>query len=308
MKNKLIYIIPAIAAIAVIGFAATKIPFQTAATETSVTASSAAETSATVTTETATTSIIQETITAVTEALTNKEPAATVSSTQIVTTEGTTKIFILTMPSIQIPALKNETTAQSTTKPATTEYDASCFDSTAFIGNSRFGSFKNFGLAKNVYSVVGLNVETVFTKSVAGSTVPVIDELNGKSFNKVVLLFGDNECGWPDPNVFAEKYAKVIAAVRERVPEAEIYLHAILPVSTLASETNQFGCNNQKISVLNDKIEELAAKEGAHYIPQPECLKTEDGSLIPEAASDGIHLNKKYAKYWIISLADEIIY
>lgn len=314
MKNKLFYIIPALVAVAVIVFAATKIPFAKSPSETSAENATFSSTSATTqgASNDNTTSTTAEKISEFFETTTRKQAtttalASTKASTHAATTEATTKIFNLTMPDFQMPTLKQETTL-APTKPATTEYDSSCFDNTVFVGNSRFVSFKNFGLAKNVYPVVGLNVDTVFTKSIAGSSVPVIDELNGKTFEKVVLLFGDNECGWPNHNVFAEKYAKVIAAVRERIPDAEIYLHAVLPVSVNASATNEFGCNNETITKLNIKIEELAAKEGVHFIPQPECLKAEDGSLIPEAASDGIHLNKKYAKIWISALADEIIY
>jgi hypothetical protein len=92
-------------------------------------------------------------------------------------------------------------------------------------------------------------------------TVTVIDELNGKDFEKVVLMFGDNECGWSSYDSFVVKYSKVIAAVRERLPKAEIYLHAVLPVSVNASATNEFGCNNTNINALNIRIEQLAAKE-----------------------------------------------
>ncbi|MBO5858840.1 MAG: hypothetical protein J6R20_03610 [Clostridia bacterium] len=314
MKKKLFYIIPVLAAVAVIGFAATKIPFPSAPPETSAESTSLASTSATteVFTSESSTVTATEKITEIIKSTTKKQAVTTVqpsteAPTQTSTTITTTKFLNLTMPDFQIPTLKQETTV-APTKPVNAEYDSSCFDNTVFVGNSRFVSFKNFGLAKNVYPVVGLNVDTVFTKSVAGSSVPVIDELNGKTYEKVILLFGDNECGWPNHDVFAEKYAKVIAAVRERIPEAEIYLHAVLPVSVNASATNEFGCNNETITKLNKKIEELAAKEGVHFIPQPECLKAEDGTLIPEAASDGIHLNKKYAKIWISSLADEIIY
>ena len=306
MKNKLFYIIPALTAVAIICFAAIKNPLPSAVTESTAVSSSLFSTQKATELSTSEKTTVKPSEAATT---TEKQELSTKASAETsalsTTTEAATKGFGITLPSIQIPAFRNEPTTAS--KPTSTEYNPSYFDDTAFIGNSRFISFKNFGLAKNVYSVVGLNVETVFTKSVAGSTVPVIDELDGKSYKKVVLLFGDNECGWPNPDVFAEKYSKVIAAVKEKVPEAEIYLHAILPVSADASKNNQFGCNNEKIAILNKKIEELASKEGVRFISQPDCLKAADGSLIPEAASDGIHLNKKYAKIWIISLAEEII-
>lgn len=67
---------------------------------------------------------------------------------------------------------------------------------------------------------VGLTVRTVFTESVAGSTIPVIDELKAKQYKTVILVFGENELGWVYPEIFKEEYAKVIDAVRERQPSA----------------------------------------------------------------------------------------
>lgn len=212
--------------------------------------------------------------------------------------------FPIRIPSLNLPDLPSLTTAMPTTPSG--QIDLSCFDNTVFIGNSRFISFKNYGLAKNVYSVVGLNVDTVFTKSVSGSDVTVINELNGKDFDKVILMFGDNECGWPNQDVFIERYARVIAAVKERNPNARIYLHAILPVSAEASAKSEFGCNNETINSLNERIKQLAADENVNYIEQPTCLKDSDGALLPEAASDGIHLNKKYSEIWLNHLAKTI--
>lgn len=320
MKNKFIYIISALAVIAALGFAASKFSLPTAVSETTKSTASS-ETTQTVSHQVSAATTLTEKITQTlstemfsTEKTTvSKRPVSQSESakpvTTFATTQGRTLPFTIPVPTIQFPDFRPETTtAAPVTKPVNGEYDSSCFDSTVFIGNSRFISFKNYGLAKNVYAVVGLNVDTVFTKSVAGSTVTVIDELNGKDYQKVVLMFGDNECGWSSYDSFVKKYSEVIAAVRERLPDAEIYLQAVLPVSVDASATNEFGCNNANINALNLRIEQLAADEGVQFIPQPDCLKAADGTLIPEAASDGIHLNKKYAKLWIISLADKIIY
>lgn len=318
MKNKFIYIISAVALISALVFAATKISLPSAVSETAkITASdkSTESGSSTVKNDTTLTETITEALstavfsTAKTTAAKETSVQAASSETTVASTQGRTFPFTLPVPTILFPDFRPETsTAAPVTKPVNGEYDSSCFDSTVFIGNSRFISFKNYGLAKNVYAVVGLNVDTVFTKTVAGSTVTVIDELNGKDYEKVILMFGDNECGWSSYDSFVKKYSRVIEAVREKLPEAEIYLHAVLPVSVDASATNEFGCNNANINALNIRIEQLAADEEIGFIPQPDCIKAEDGTLIPEAASDGIHLNKKYAKIWIISLADRIVY
>ena len=186
------------------------------------------------------------------------------------------------------------------------DMDYSCFNDCAFIGNSRVLDLKNYGLAENVYASVGLTVDTVFTEKASGSSVVIIDELKGKHFKKVFLMFGDNECGWPNTSVFIKRYAKVIAAVRERVPEAEIYLQSVLPISRAADAKNEYGCNNAAINKVNEAIKQLAKNEGVHYINPAASMTDSQGFLPDEAASDGVHLRKKYCRIWLNYLADNM--
>lgn len=186
------------------------------------------------------------------------------------------------------------------------DMDYSCFDDCAFIGNSRVLDLKNYGLAENVYASVGLTVDTVFTEKASGSSVVIIDELKGKHFKKVFLMFGDNECGWPNTSVFIKRYAKVIAAVRERVPEAEIYLQSVLPISRAADAKNEYGCNNAAIKKVNEAIKQLAKDEGVRYINPAASMTDSQGFLPDEASSDGVHLRKKYCRIWLNYLADNM--
>ena len=317
-NNKYIFLLCGIALVIILGVQFSKHYLPNAISEsTTVTISETKSTSEKPAVTEIITQIITEIITTkekTTKAHTTEKSSSSVQTEKAIqtmtpTTKKANELKIPTVPDIQIPTIKLPdlipTTAELTTQKK--KNDLSCFDNSVFLGNSRFISFKNYGLAKNVYSIVGLNVDTVFTKSVSGSNITVINELNGKKYEKVILMFGDNECGWPNQNVFIEKYSKVIAAVRERIPNAEIYLHAILPVSAEASAKSDFGCNNQTINSLNVKIKQLAADEGVKFIEQPSCLKGPDGALLPQAASDGIHLNKKYSVIWLEYLADTII-
>lgn len=206
------------------------------------------------------------------------------------------------------PSKVTTTKKKSVSKETMTyrEMDYSCFDDCAFIGNSRVLDLKNYGLAENVYASVGLNVNTVFTVKASGSDVPIIDELNGKHFSKVFIMFGDNECGWPNTSVFISKYANIIDAVRERVPEAEIYIQSVLPISRAADARNEYGCNMQAINKINDALKQLAADEGVHYINPAAAMTDSEGFLPDEASSDGVHLKKKYCRIWMNYLADNM--
>ena len=289
-KNiKLIYTVIAVVIIAVMTFFALEIIFPKAHSNTKTTTKQSLSSSSVVT-ETE-----SETVT------------TTKSSTVTVITTTVTKP-VETKPAVTNTSAANTsaTTAVNTTSSTHIADDFRVFDNCAFIGNSRVIALKNYGLVKNAYAVVGLTVDTIFTKSVAGSTVPVIDELWGKDFEKVFIMLGDNECGWGNKDIFIKRYSKVIDAVKERIPNAEIYLQSVLPVSESASASSPFGVTNDNINKLNVKIEKLALDYGIHYINPASALMNSDGALPDDAASDGIHLNKKYCKIWLTYIIDNV--
>ena len=201
-----------------------------------------------------------------------------------------------------LSASEKITDATVTQYVETPHYEYASFNGTAFLGNSRFVSLKDYNLAPNVYPVVGLDVRTVFTKYVTNSNVVVIDELDGREFDKVILMFGDNECGWPNRDYFIDKYKQVIDAVKKKQPDAQIYLHAIIPVSAETSDRNECDCNNITIHELNVRIRQLADDCDVNYIDVPSCLLDYEGNLISEASKDGVHLNKKYSTLWMAYL------
>ena len=182
--------------------------------------------------------------------------------------------------------------------------NSSSFDDCAFVGNSRIMDFDKYGLAKNVFADVSLTVDTVFTKVRYGKSVTIINELNGRNFKKIYLYFGDNECGWGSLSTFLEHYGKVVDAVRERCPSAQIFILSIMPISKSADLANNYGYNMAAINRANDYVVELAGQKGVTYFNTRPAVSDAYGYLPEEAASDGVHLGKKYTEKW----ADYIYY
>ena len=178
--------------------------------------------------------------------------------------------------------------------------DYTVFDDAALIGNSTFEGLYRYGVITHgtFFTKVGLNVLTVHTASTDRGTVPIIDELNGRTFGKVILMFGENELGWPSPQSFIEKYEELLDAVWLRQPDTEIYIVAMPPVSHGYSSTSVSGVNNTNIQNFNAMMEDLAERRGCHYVDVPAALMTYDGELPDEASGDGLHLNLQYARYW----------
>lgn len=202
-------------------------------------------------------------------------------------------------------------TTESTTKyslvdPSSINTDFSCFDNCAFIGNSRLLALGNYGIAKNVFAKVALNVTTVFTDPGEGRSIPVINELDGKQFDKIFIMFGDNECGWGSMDTFRNQYRKVISTCRQKVPGAEIILLSCLPISKTVSDRNVYEYNIDNINNVNVIIEEIAGEEGCKFIETGVNLTGPDGYLPEDYSADGTHLKKDYCLVWARTVADNM--
>ena len=180
------------------------------------------------------------------------------------------------------------------------ELDYQIFDNCAFIGNSTLHGLYQFGIITHgsFFTKVGLNVLSVYEKPTDTGTVPIIDELNSGNYDAVILLFGQNELGWPSADSFINKYSQLLTDVWARQPDAEIFIMAMPPVSKKVSDTSSNGVTNENINLFNSKLQQLAAQRNCKFIPAPDTLKDASGALPADASSDGIHLNMKYSRLW----------
>lgn len=183
------------------------------------------------------------------------------------------------------------------------------FADAVFIGDSR-----TVGLSMNTdrpkatfYASVGLNVSLVPTEQVItldnGSSGTIYDALKQKQFKRVYIMFGINELGWPYPDVFREQYEEVINKIKELQPDATVYVQSILPVSSLATNTNYI-FTNENVNAFNEYVKQAAANTGSVYLDVASCLKDENGALPLDAATDGIHLVRDYCLIWMNYLAE----
>ncbi len=199
-----------------------------------------------------------------------------------------------------MPTATPKPTAAPTAPPAGTP-DFSVFDNCCFVGNSTFEGLHLYHVIDNGawYTRVGLNVNTVYTTPTEHGSVPIIDELNHGSYEGVLLMFGQNECGWPSLDTFLNKYRQLVEDVHARQPGAKVFLTGVPPVSQHVSDTSPYGVTNPHISYINSGLEAIAGSiPYAHFITVPSELIGPGGALPAEASSDGIHLNKTYLGYW----------
>lgn len=187
--------------------------------------------------------------------------------------------------------------------PESDMVENSYFDDAVFIGDSRTeGLILYTGLSNAIsYTNKGLMVDTVFTQPVInknGEKMSVMNALQQTDFNKVYIMLGINETGWPYDNIFIEKYGKIIDEIQSINPQAVIYVQEILPVTNSISQSHSY-VKNEKINEFNALIRKMAEEKQIYYIDAGKAVSDENGCLPEDAAIDGIHLKKPYCEKWL---------
>ncbi|MBO6062013.1 MAG: hypothetical protein J6P98_07900 [Clostridia bacterium] len=187
------------------------------------------------------------------------------------------------------------------TQPPAGTPDQSVFDDAVFIGNSVFDGLYMFGVITHgkFFTKTSLNVNSVYTEKVNGGSAPILDEVSQGSYKKAILLFGQNELGWPSMTAFIQKYSDLIDELRSRQPGITVYITLLPPISRAKEqESGELGITLANINKMNDLLVELAERRGAYYIDVPESMVGEGGYLPDDASSDGMHLNLAYDRIW----------
>ena len=204
-------------------------------------------------------------------------------------------------PTAAPTATPKPTSAPISTPAPSGNPDQSVFDNCAFVGYSTFEGLHHFGIITHGhwFTRVGLNINTVYTTPTEHGSVPIIDELNTGSYEAVILMFGQNECGWPSLDSFITKYERLLHDIWTRQPNAVLFVTGIPPVSKAHSDEGHYGVTNPHINYINNGLSALCVRTpNAYFITVPPELIGSDGALPPNASSDGVHLNGTYLRIW----------
>lgn len=190
--------------------------------------------------------------------------------------------------------------------------DDEYFKDAIFIGDSRTEGFiLNNGLTSKTisYTHKGLTVDTIFTDKVInmnGNKLTIIEALKETEFSKVYIMLGINETGWIYSDMFINKYAKIIDEIKKINPKCTIYIESIIPVTEKVSNEHKY-IKNSKIEEYNSLIKKMAKEKDIYYLNIQDSIINQNGTLPEDAATDGIHLNRKYCKKWFEYLKNHAI-
>ncbi|MEE0947082.1 MAG: GDSL-type esterase/lipase family protein [Acutalibacteraceae bacterium] len=130
-----------------------------------------------------------------------------------------------------------------------------------------------------------------------------VNAIKTLSPSQIFILAGINGLSDFNCNKSIHTYEKLLTAIRTSLPEAEIYVHSVLPLSI---EKQRKICKNKTIEKFNGCIEKMCVQGDITYIDLYGKFII-DNQMNEELTIDGIHLNEKGYELWFDELKKYIV-
>lgn len=188
------------------------------------------------------------------------------------------------------------------------------FSDALFLGDSRtvgLSQYGSLGKVATCYASTGMTIYKLLGAEIvelpeSKGKITVEEALQHQSFSKIYIMMGINEVGSGTAESFAKAYGEVITRLQELQPDAIIYIEAIINVTTERSAKGDY-INNEAIGARNEALSQLADGEKIFYLDVNQAICDEDGGLIKDYTSDGVHLKAKYISLWEEYLKDNAV-
>jgi lysophospholipase L1-like esterase len=169
-----------------------------------------------------------------------------------------------------------------------------------FVGSSLM---EHFPINEIVMSK-GLDL-CIYNRGISGYTIPeLMESLDEQIFDLqpavIFINIGTNDISIPEMTRerFTEDYRGLLKQVKEKLPEAKVYMMAYYPVNVakaheivpwpeapMAAELRV-----ERLGWANEVAKELAAEFGYEFINVNDGLSDDDGQLKADLSTDGIHM------------------
>lgn len=167
------------------------------------------------------------------------------------------------------------------------------FKDDLFVGDSITDSLSFYEILeeRNVIAKLGFTV-------VQGEKE--INKIKKANPSNIYLLFGMNDVLMGiDGQKFAKNYAEFVHKIQDELPDANIYVQSVIPVSPNVKQKKPL-LNNVNIDKFNEALMQMCKDENINYIDLRPILENESELYEP----DGIHLKYKFYKLWLNYLID----
>lgn len=178
-------------------------------------------------------------------------------------------------------------------EPLTETYFGKC----AFVGDSITVGLSDYQLVpiKNVYAEIGMNIEKINTDTIqtAFGETTVLEGLKQAKPENIYIMLGSNGISWLSINEMISYYAEFVDSVKENLPDTNIYVLSIPPVTAERESAEEEPILNSDIDKYNSELLKMANDKSIYYVDINTALKGNDSKFPAEnAAEDGMHFKK----------------
>lgn len=177
----------------------------------------------------------------------------------------------------------------------------SWFDNTLFIGDSRVVGLREYARSGNAdyFCGVGMTVfsykgEEHWDKNYSKQTLESL--LNSKQYDKIIVNFGLNECGYPDAS-FQYAYRAFVDMLRQKQPDAKIILQGIMSVTRKKAQDG-YWMTPSHIAKRSAYIQSLTDGVNIFYIDCNPYFTDSEGYLYSSLTNDGYHPTGTGYRHW----------
>lgn len=169
------------------------------------------------------------------------------------------------------------------------------FKGDLFVGDSLTDSLSFYEILedKNVIAKLGLTL-------IGGKDN--INSIIKANPSNIYLMFGMNDILRKiDGKQFADEYVDLIHSIQEKLPEANIYVQSIPPVSPHVKKKKPL-LNNENIDKFNEAIITMCKEENINFLDLRPIFEENENLIEP----DGIHLKYNFYKLWLDYIIDNV--
>ena len=182
-----------------------------------------------------------------------------------------------------------------------TTVDESYFDGALFLGDSHTAGFHDYAGLRNAtyFTKNGITVKEATEKSfveIDGKKYTLAEALETHQFAKIYILLGINELGGGTTEGWIGQYQTLLDLVREKQPDAIIFLQSIFHTTQKKSESSYF--KNEVINERNAALAELADNKTVFFLDLNPIFDDESGALRSDYSGDGVHVRAPYYAQW----------
>lgn len=167
-------------------------------------------------------------------------------------------------------------------------------DDIVFLGNS----ITDGGEFAELFDIPNIKNRGIRSDVITGVEKRLTQVTSGRPA-KIFLLIGINDVSHGlTVDQLAARYERLVRKIREQTPDTKLYIQSVMPINNDFNRYKNLKGREKVIPALNNRLQTIAAQNGAEYVDLTKALESAPDKLNPKYTNDGLHLNGPGYRAW----------